>query len=222
MIDFIDDRGENVLKNLSGLDDIINQKCNYERYIPNVENIINIVKEMQYKDIQAYKSLERKLVSMFFGIQLVYDDYEGIKGIIQKQYYNNSEGVDKYILQKLIFNYLSHIDSTLDYFDKFIKELKNTNVKYERKYYNFDIVINKLRNEIIHEGIPQIRVIYSDNDYESSFSCCQCVGTINLEQNHNFYLEIEINDRRLSLQELLDVTYNPMIIKIRDVMGLTN
>lgn len=207
------------MKHLSGLNDLLSYKNEFMFIIPNMEKLINIVKEEKYKNMDAFESLEKKLVSLCFAINMINDDYKEINDILLRQYNSSKEGIDKYNLQKLIHNYLSHIDSVLDYLDKFIKDLKKKDIKYERKFYDFDKVINNLRNEVLHEGIPIIHVTFSNNSYNENYSCCQWAGTIESEQNENCYLELEINKKRYNLQGLIDITYKPMSKKIKEIIS---
>lgn len=209
----------NTMVYLSGLDDIFIHKEEFELILPNIEKIINIVKAERERNGKVYKDLERKFVSLCFAIKMVDDDYEEIKKMVSKQSDGSESGVIKYDLQKLIYNYLSHIDSVLDYLDKFIRALKKKGIKYERKFYDFDNTINNLRNEVLHEGIPKIYVTFSSNSH-NDFACYQWAGTIEPEENENVYIELVINDKRYCLQKLLNVTYIPMRKKVKEIMSL--
>jgi len=205
---------------LSGLDDLIDHKDEFEIFIPNIENIVNLVKNVRYKSKDDYKKLERKLVSLCFSIKMTNEDYEKINKIILKQYLPCEEGIIKYELQKLIYNYLCHIDSLLDCLNKFLNELRKTDIKYQRKYYDFDKLINNLRNEVIHEGIPTIYVTFPDSDYDNNFTCCQWAGEIKSEQG--LYIELEIDNRKYDLQKLIDTTYNPLMKTLKKIISLIN
>ena len=100
-----------------------------------------------------------KYISVLFGFRSTSVDYQYLIDTVNSIYNSNGSGydVDKFLLQKKIKDYLGNIDSTLDYLHKFLGELKSDKnkklVNFDRKNIDFAEQINKMRNEVMHEGV---------------------------------------------------------------------
>lgn len=186
----------------------------YEKLIPNSIKLLQLL-ETSYKEKPVYL----RYISVLFGFRSSNDEYEKLSGIANAIHSRGSSGyiIETYSFQKTITNYLTNLDSTLDYLDKFAHQVRDVEIaklKFQRKLDKVSVQISGFRNQVIHEQIAGISWpdekarIVSCTAYASSTAAVYRTLKLNFESGKSYDLSAFLELTQKNTQKLVNNAIN--------------
>ena len=181
---------------LSGLDDVLNnvEFCYKAGYKFDINKIVNYMRKQD-------NIVQGQFISVMYMIDCVETEVNKLCEILSNQYKSEHKIANRTI-QDSVYNYLAKVDSLIDYADKLSKKLQVNKNNFDK---NNITEIGNYRNEVLHEGIPFIRVknVGERAKYEETI-CCQMAGEIIFD---NAYIELEfLENKKIDLDTLINTT----------------
>ncbi|MBS3950713.1 MAG: hypothetical protein KGZ53_08670 [Peptococcaceae bacterium] len=140
----------------------------YEALVPGSVGLMNVLHERGLADLEA------RLHSILFALRCADDDQKLLGSMASDAMVHG--GLDTFSLQKKIKEYLFHLNSLLDYLDKFVANLSDTppSLKgFTRKQEEIALEINDRRNQVAHDSMPIMSVQTVTN---REYSCAYHMG----------------------------------------------
>lgn len=189
------------------------EKDIYEGLIPNSTNLLQSL-EQKFKNEQfCYQ-----YINILFSFRSSTKDFEKITKVVDAVLKGGQDGfdVDIFCIQKTLKDYISNIHSTYEYLGKFTKQLKRRrkiDLKFDEKDEDMSHDINDIRNEVLHQKIPEISVYISEEERRTCPAYASGIEKI--------YKQITVGfkkpDKNFELGEFMKKTYNWIRNLIKEV-----
>jgi len=179
-------------------------------------NSANLLEDFYLLDVKSIKQIEFQYVNLLMGFHFVRYEYDILNTFVQR--FAANRGLRPLHLQMHIKNYLTHIDSFIDYLKEFvvmINKNSNYNLILDRKQIDEFEIINGFRNQTLHECLPTIDYNYinlAPAHADTSFR--QAVQGIQIS------FPFSSNPNPIDLQSFLDCTYEPTVKKFEGIVEI--